>query len=441
MAKSETYGTPAIKVVELKAFFVEHSTVPQNEDESFVLRHQVSIIEGEPSPDQYNENKIEFTAVFSTQRLLRNIINMPTIHADGTYKLLWHDCPAIIVGTTDSMRQFHLVAFALCTSENAGAYEFCFKAIQDMVTQLYGANISGTIKNLVSDAAGAIKNGFLAVFPDTDIFTCWFHVMKSNKDKGEFKSEVNRALALKDLTDLHKAPNEQFFDLGADLLKKKWEKKAPKFVQQFEFWLRPKNRNWYLGAAFMVPKTNNALEAFNGRIKRDFTLHEKASISVFKVKIKNMLNVLSCEYRDNKKQIERDVKVKDGMWYKALDWARSKKLTITEETDNVKRYYIPDGKREKITNQEFHSYKTISFKSFDALTRIMYKIWVVSVPGDDFKNAKCTCPQFFEKYTCKHVIGLAIRLKKYDLPEHIIRVESYRHPGRPEKAGPALERR
>ena len=31
--------------------------------------------------------------------------------------------------------------------------------------------------------------------------------------------------------------------------------------------------------------------------------------------------------------------------------------------------------------------------------------------GDKWKEGKCTCPSFFKKYICKHVIGLSIRLK------------------------------
>lgn len=189
---------------------------------------------------------------------------------------------------------------------------------------------------------------------------------------------------------------------------------------------------------FRVLVTSQKPEAFNGPLKKDFTFHEKATISVFKVKLFNMLNVLSCEYRDNKKEIEYEVKIKDNMWYKGLDWARAKKITIIEEDENVKHYFIPDGKREQIKKQEIHAYKAANFKSFDAFTKTMYKIWVISAPVDDFKKTTCTCPEFFKKYTCKHVVGLGLRIKKMNLPRHIIRVETSRRPGRPEKAGPAL---
>jgi len=40
-------------------------------------------------------------------------------------------------------------------------------------------------------------------------------------------------------------------------------------------------------------------------------------------------------------------------------------------------------------------------------------VWIVSLPtvNDKWKEGKCTCPYFLKKYMCKHVIGLAIRLK------------------------------
>lgn len=373
-AKTESYGRPSIDLEELKAFFLEHSTVPDDDDEVFILDHRITSTEGEADPNQYNEPTTNFDAVFSTKRLLRNIINMATVHADGTYKLLWRGCPAVVIGTTDNTKEFHVVAVALCSSENTDSYEFCFKAIAAKVFDIYGAKIEDSIENLVSDAAGAIKTGFERVIPNKKKITCWFHVKKSIKDRTEFDSPINRALALKDLTDLHNAPDEDFFQIGANLLKKKWEKKAKSFAQGLDFWLRPQNRNWYLGSAHRVPKTNNALEAFNGRIKRDFTLHERSTIAVFKVKIFRMLNTISLEYRDNVKSIHREVKTNDHLWYKGLEWARMTKGTITEEQPNMKKYFIPDGKRDEITENEVNAYKRKKQKTFDNLVKAMYSL-------------------------------------------------------------------
>ncbi len=43
-------------------------------------------------------------------------------------------------------------------------------------------------------------------------------------------------------------------------------------------------------------------------------------------------------------------------------------------------------------------------------------IWIVTLPNhenmaDNWKQGKCTCPYFLKKYMCKHLVGLAIRLK------------------------------
>lgn len=102
------------------------------------------------------------------------------------------------------------------------------------------------------------------------------------------------------------------------------------FVENLEFWLRPKNRNWFLGSALMVPQTNNV-----------FTFDEKATIVVFKVKLFNMLNVLSCEYRDRVKEIERDLKIQGYLQQRAVHWAEQNKVSIIEEEENMKLYYIP----------------------------------------------------------------------------------------------------
>ena len=42
-----------------------------------------------------------------------------------------------------------------------------------------------------------------------------------------------------------------------------------------------------------------------------------------------------------------------------------------------------------------------------------FAVWIVQIPKDTLKwqQGHCTCPQYMQKYLCKHLIGLAIRLK------------------------------
>jgi uncharacterized Zn finger protein len=56
------------------------------------------------------------------------------------------------------------------------------------------------------------------------------------------------------------------------------------------------------------------------------------------------------------------------------------------------------------------------------------------------KKSKCNCPAFLKNYTCKHVVGMAIRLKYCKPPSAVetMPIGEKRKRGRPAKAKPAL---
>ena len=82
------------------------------------------------------------------------------------------------------------------------------------------------------------------------------------------------------------------------------------------------------------------------------------------------------------------------------------------------------------------------WNTFDQYKRRAFNVWCVKMPKDTSKwyASKCNCPSFFKKYICKHVVGLAIRLK-YTKPPPAARdvpIGAKRKPGRPKKATKAL---
>jgi uncharacterized Zn finger protein len=58
----------------------------------------------------------------------------------------------------------------------------------------------------------------------------------------------------------------------------------------------------------------------------------------------------------------------------------------------------------------------------------------------DWKKSKCNCPVFFKNYICKHIVGMAIRLKYCKPPPaaKTVPVGEKRKRGRPAKANPAI---
>ena len=66
---------------------------------------------------------------------------------------------------------------------------------------------------------------------------------------------------------------------------------------------------------------------------------------------------------------------------------------------------------------------------------------MVDIPDDDsWTNGTCSCPVFLKQYVCKHLIGVAIRLKKAKPPAAAksIPIGQKRRRGRPKLAKPAL---
>ncbi len=71
-------------------------------------------------------------------------------------------------------------------------------------------------------------------------------------------------------------------------------------------------------------------------------------------------------------------------------------------------------------------------------------MWTMTMPNDlsetKWKAGTCTCPCFLKKYMCKHIIGLAIRLKAAKSPPAAKEIPRgrKRKRGRPNKSSKAL---
>ena len=66
------------------------------------------------------------------------------------------------------------------------------------------------------------------------------------------------------------------------------------------------------------------------------------------------------------------------------------------------------------------------------------EIWCLAVPNDkkDWRNGRCSCRNFMKEYICKHLVGLAIRLKLVNVPPEArdVAIGSKTKRGRPKKA-------
>ena len=90
-----------------------------------------------------------------------------------------------------------------------------------------------------------------------------------------------------------------------------------------------------------------------------------------------------------------------------------------------------------------------SWKTFDEFRNCAFGIWRVTIVTTDinsiWKKNTCTCPSFFKKYICKHIIGIAIRTipeirKSIRLAAKNLPLTAKRKTGRPALAKKALVR-
>lgn len=162
---------------------------------------------------------------------------------------------------------------------------------------------------------------------------------------------------------------------------KKWQKKEQTFVLYFEQNWVNKNHNWFEVIRHFTSSTNNALESFNGRIKRDFDFQGRPGLNQFKVKIMEVIHILSCEYRYKVKSFKAEPKIWRNTWIKAMKWAQSDKNCIIEKShDNHGIYYVPGKKPDKITALNVQNY--LKGGTFDIYVKNMFSVWKICVFDD-----------------------------------------------------------
>ncbi|XP_028175937.1 uncharacterized protein LOC114364130 [Ostrinia furnacalis] len=293
---------------------------------------------------------------------------------------------------------------------------------------------------LICDAAKAIQNAFTNVFgSETIIRMCWAHAKKNIKTKLEQTVDKKKQNdILEDIECLQAATSSQDFDIASELFIKKWENERV-FIAYFkEEWLL-KNRHWYLGASPGSPATNNALEATNKVIKDTHTLRERIPLSRFLI----VATTIVTEWSQNKgiDSFATSYSVKLPDWTQAYQWVKMDiKVTILQSDTDTKTYLIQSTNK----NTQKHKYAFIerTWKTFDQYKQIYFSHWKLIMPKNSnmWADSKCSCPKFAKKYMCKHVIGLAIRLKFVTVPLEAknIQIGQKRKRGRPTKAKRAL---
>lgn len=251
-------------------------------------------------------------------------------------------------------------------------------------------------------------------------------------------SEATRTQILTDISRLQLAWSPAVFSKAASLLKKKWESEgvAEPFLKYMEQWMIT-STNWYEGVAVRVPSTNNALESFNNVIKKEATLRKKLPLGRF-IKVITQ----SIQNWSERMDFQSIPSISQKLWLAAYRFAKEGVEMEESLSDDGYINVLCPASGQSLTKKNKAALKYRNWKTYDRFLD-SFHIYMVSFRNDDeWLSSTCTCPSFFKKYLCKHIVGMAILKKLAHVPAHIksIKIGQKVKPGRPAKAKKALQR-
>jgi hypothetical protein len=344
----------------------------------------------------------------------------------------------ISIGSTDKDKKFHPFCLGVATSEEKDDFKMLFDALKTNISSVFSCSLQPDV--VVCDASKAIQNAFVKIFgAEVTVRMRWAHAKRKIQARVEqvTRKEVQKQL-FDDVDSLQAATDPEIFSLAAKAFLLKWHSETD-FIKYFEEQWLIQNRNWYLGVNLGSPATNNALESFNRVIKDEHTLRERFPISRFLVVATEMVNHWSTQYSSisaENRVFATTPTLALREWTRSYQWAKLQKKVVLTRSDDVFKYYdVPGGKAETI--EEFQN----KWTNFNEYKKQFFSKWEVALPlNSNWTDGKCDCPMFYKHYMCKHVMGLAIRLKLTSPPLEAknVPIGQKRKRGRPTKSKPAL---
>jgi hypothetical protein len=426
--KTEKYGSTKLSLGELEQWCLDSSQNTHEMDSPFVVAHKMEY--GDEFDDEFDDNEDvdededgdedsmpKFRYFVSTRRLLANASTCTNIHADATYKLIWQGFPVLVVGTTDLDRHFHPFGMAICSKEEEKDFKFTFESLAAGVEKYSEQEMDP--QALIADSSNAIRNAFKDTFGEKTMVMCWAHVRRNVEKKVQSlveKSAQNEIM--QDIEVLQLSQSRKIFLKASKLFLKKWKGRQPAFITYFENqWLKSHNL-WYEGVDHFTPSTNNGLESFNRVIKDKYTLRERLPMSRFRILSLEAVQRWSTEYANNTRVFKNKPTITLDLWTQGYIWAKTKKSVKSVEVGDKLEYTVPSGDSSTISESDLEAVKKLKWNTFDQFKEKAFSLWIVTTPKEKslWENGICTCPAFFKKYMCKHVVGLGIRTKSCRAP-------------------------
>lgn len=420
---------------DMRAFMKSRNVEPTEDDQAFIPSYQ------EPSDD-------DFRFIISTKTLLKNSVGGEIYAADNTYKVNWNGLPVFVIGTLDRDKHFHLIAIGISTHERSDDFYYFFTALKEAVNDYCNEIIEPKI--LVSDGCKGLIHSFKSAFESSFVQNnmCWVHMLRN------LRKHVPAAIhdsVFEDVRALHLAPNQKAFDAGAAFFVRKYAKHE-NFINYFvNTYLLDEDYKYWYECANNAPKNNNANEAVNHVLKRDY-IRSALPFKQFVVQIDLLMKDYSRKYialNDDEmpeKVFANEPKITREDWKNGFNWKNeaSKPYKIKQTSDEKKIFYVNSSDfTGTITKQLVQEIKNPSIlKNMKEFKKTVFKAYRVTLDCNYWLASTCTCPCFLKHYKCKHIIGLSIKYNLVTIPADedpkLIGQKAKR--GRPTKRTPALQK-
>lgn len=407
--RAENFGADKISFPVLEKWLRDCSVIPIEKNDPFVVDHEILINEQRP-------NESVFRFFVSSKQLLESAIGVKKLHTDATYKLIWQGFPVFLVGTSDMHRHFHMFGIGVCTNEANADFEFIFNALNKGVETVYHIPVDPDF--LICDAAHAIHIAFAKVYgADKLIIMCWAHMRRAVAKKvltfihnKKLQNEV-----MYDIDNLQATKTTEDFDRAANLFTEKWMTHSEDFVRYFtNEWLE-QNRFWYEGAAFNVPSTNNSQEATHKVIKDKHTIRNRFDLGRFREALYLMITKYSTEYSNGTREIYHSPLIELNIWTEAYNWAKMNvPIKVTRFRNRIEHEITIDQ------NQNMEIDENLMWHSFDNFRKMYFCKCKTTFPTPfnrlTWEKGQCDCTDYFKLNICKHVVGIALRMKYVEAP-------------------------
>lgn len=110
------------------------------------------------------------------------------------------------------------------------------------------------------------------------------------------------------------------------------------------------------------------------------------------------------------------------LWQESFKWAQNKEIGRVIYEEN--KYFVQSS---NTTVNDFSieycaNILNTEWKSFDQFKKEGFaKMFAVRINPSNWRaKSRCTCPHFSKRFVCKHVIGMALRLKLAKCPKNAI---------------------